>query len=353
MTLPRSRQWRLTTGCHSSRRRGRGAVLSGIVCVILSILGLNLALDTIKPEWRDPEYGHRLTRLQTAIADAPQKPSLVILGSSRAQMGLSPAALGVSDNAVSFNFSQAGNGPVHELLNLRRLLDKGIAPDYLLVEILPPVLGGESDVEKLMIPERMSYADLQRVKPYCQHYDTLLEQWLSKRYSPIETYRLNLMSHLSGGWLPWQWRQDFMWTKMTTDGWLPYFFPEVVTEKRQSGLHQAHAQYRGYFIDFHLTILPQRSYADLLELCREHDIQVAFFTMPESPTFRSWYTHKASTDIEGYFEKLREKVPVFDTRTWIDSEQSFADGHHLLKEPATQFSQRFGQECVKPWLSPK
>ena len=97
--------------------------------------------------------------------------------------------------------------------------------------------------------------------------------------------------------------------------------------------------------------MPLRSYAELLKLCNDNNIRVAFFTMPESPTFRSWYTPKATTEIESYFAQLRQSAPVFDTRTWIDSEQSFADGHHLLKEPATNFSVRFGQECVQPWLS--
>ena len=353
MILPQPKNWRLTTGCHSARRHGRRAIFSGIICIIISILGLNLALDTLKPQWRDPEYGHRLKRLESMIAVEPKKPTLVILGSSRAQMGLSPSTMGLTDNVVSFNFSQAGNGPVHELLNLRRLLDHGITPDYLLVEILPPVLGGESEVETLMLPERLAYADLHRLEPYCQHIDTLRNKWLEARYSPIETYRLNLVSHISGGWLPWQWRQDFMWTKMMPNGWLPYFFPEVVTEKRLSGLHQAHAQYRGYFVDFHLTDLPTRSYADLLKLCNDNNIRVAFFTMPESPTFRSWYTPTASTEINNYFAELRDRVPVFDTRCWIDDEQSFADGHHLLKEPATKFSSRFGKECVQPWLTQK
>ncbi len=35
--------------------RARRAVLSGVVIFVLSCVGLNVALDTVKPEWRDPE----------------------------------------------------------------------------------------------------------------------------------------------------------------------------------------------------------------------------------------------------------------------------------------------------------
>ncbi|MGH2604767.1 MAG: hypothetical protein ACRDJ9_35915, partial [Dehalococcoidia bacterium] len=47
------------------RRRARASVLAGLGFFALFTLALNLALDTIRPEWRDPEYGHRLKRLQS------------------------------------------------------------------------------------------------------------------------------------------------------------------------------------------------------------------------------------------------------------------------------------------------
>ncbi len=335
-------------------RRARGAVLCGIAFLVLFNLGLNLALETVMPEWRDPEYGHRLKELQPLAQSAGEKPIVVALGSSRSQMGFNPLDMGLDDTAVVYNFSQAGCGPLHELLNLHRLLAAGIQPDFLLVEILPPVLGGESKAEQLLIAERLSAADYREAKPYCDDPDELDDRWMKTRVAPWSTYRLNLVSHYGGSLLPWQARQDFMWKQMKPRGWLPYFFETIPAEKRTDGVSKAHYQYSPYFVDFHLAALPERAYRDLIALCWEKGIRLAFYTMPESPTFRSWYTPKARQVIADYYARLRAAgIPVYDSSAWFDEETTFADGHHLMRHGAKEFSIDFGRKCVGPWVRGK
>ena len=77
--------------------------------------------------------------------------------------------------------------------------------------------------------------------------------------------------------------------------------------------------------------------------------------MPESPTFRSWYPPGVRLRVADYLQELSRNfgVPVFDASAWIDNELSFMDGHHLLGEAAAAFSERFGKECVAPWLQRK
>jgi len=332
-------------------RRAQGAVLCGIAFVVLFNLALNISIDTAKPEWRDPEYGHRLKELQPLTQSADGKPLVVALGSSRSQMGFNPLVTGLDETAVVYNFSQAGCGPLHELLNLHRLLAAGIKPDYLLVEILPPVLGGEAKAEKLLMAERLSAEDFRQAKPYCHDASELHDRWMKTRVSPWYAYRLNLVSHHWGSLLPWQSRQYFMWKQMKPRGWLPYFFEEITAEKRQDGVSKAHFQYSPYFIDFHIAPLPERAYSDLIELCKQHDILLAFYTMPESPTFRSWYTPKARQTIDEYFRNLSTGFPVFDCSAWFNEETTFADSHHLMRKGAGDFSTRFGKECIGPWVA--
>ncbi|MCZ2342267.1 MAG: DUF1574 domain-containing protein [Bacteroidales bacterium] len=316
---------------------------------------MNFALDTVKPEWRDPEYGHRLKELWRLQDAEPARPLVVALGSSRPQMGLSPLDLGLGEgphDPLVYNFSAAGCGPVHELLNLRRLLDAGVRPDFLLVEVLRPVLAGNGPAEKLIHPSRLGYADLARLEPYCDDPASLKRDWVHLRLTPWYSLRLNLMSHWGGSMLHWKSRQDFMWKQMIGRGWLPYFFTEIPPEKRAQGIADAHVQYMDYFRQYSISPLSDRSYRDLLAECRLQGIRVAFFVMPESATFRSWYPPGAEAQATAYLQSLSQEfsVPVFDASAWFPDGKAFADGHHLMRQGAEAFSRRFGPECVGPWV---
>lgn len=338
-----------------SRRSARQSVLACLGFVLLLNAGMNLALETTKPEWRDPEYGHRFKELRRLHAAEPQRPLVVALGSSRPQMGLSPLDLGLPErpNApLVYNFSAAGCGPVHELLNLRRLLDSGLKPDFLLVEALRPVLAGDGPAEKLIHPARLGYADLNRLKPYCDNPESLQKEWVQLRLTPWYSLRLYLMSHWAGSMLHWKSRQDFMWKQMKGRGWLPYFFADIPSEKRTQGIAEAHVQYADYFRHYDISPLTQQAYRDLLQECQTHGIKVAFFVMPESATFRSWYPPGAEARANAYLQALSQEfsVPVFDASAWLPDVSYFADGHHLMRHGAEAFSRRFGPECVGPWI---
>lgn len=329
----------------ATRTRAKSSVLAGVAFVVLGTLGLNAALDTVKPEWRDPEYGHRVKELRTLSG----QPVVVALGSSRSQMGFSPTHLDLSDGVLVYNLSQAGCGPIQELMNLKRLLADGVTPDFVLVEILPPVMAGDAPPERLIPPAKLSLADLDRLEPFADDPLALRGHWLRERLAPWHTYRLNLLSHWGlGSWLPWQARQDFLWKQMKPRGWMPYFFAEVPPEKRADGQAKARAQYVPYFADYRIAPRPERAYRDLVELCRERGIRVAFYVMPESPWFRGLYPPHVRQEFAEYSATLG--APVFDASAWLDDEQMFADGHHLMRHGAEAFSRRFGAECLAPWL---
>ena len=64
-----------------NRHRAKWAVLTSVASVLLLQLGMNVAIDTVKPEWRDPEYGHRMKDLREQAAANPSQPVVVVLGS--------------------------------------------------------------------------------------------------------------------------------------------------------------------------------------------------------------------------------------------------------------------------------
>ena len=343
-------------GPRCGRRGAKVAVLSGLAFVVVLNLGLNVALDTVMPEWRDPEYGHRMKDLRRQAAAAGPRPVVAVLGSSRTEMGLSPAHMGFGDGPdvpLVYNVSQAGCGPVGELLNLKRLLADGVTPDFVLVEILPPVLAGSAPAERLLVPHHLGYGDLDRVEPYLADPASYRRDWLASRVNPWSTYRIELLSHCgAGGFYPWQARVDHLWRQLKPGGWLPYFYETVEPQKRAEGTAKARAEYAPYFTDFRVAETPDRAYRDLIALCRARGIRVGFHTMPESATFRSWYSPDARAAIDAYFAGLRREfgVPVFDCSGWLPDDADYADGHHLLRRGAVAFSERFGRECVGPWL---
>src|SRR5437764_767065 len=75
----------------SRRRRARSVLLAGVLLCVAAVLGMGVAVETVAPQWRDPEYGHRLAQVRHWKKTRPDRPLVVAVGSSRTQMGLSPA----------------------------------------------------------------------------------------------------------------------------------------------------------------------------------------------------------------------------------------------------------------------
>jgi hypothetical protein len=363
--LLRLRLGRLTTDAsvrRPARRQAKRAVLAGLGFALLAHLGLNVALDTVRQEYRDPEYGHRRKELGRLLRweerYGGRRPVVAVLGSSRTEMGFSPDHLGLGTGPADplvYNFGQAGCGPIGEVLTLRRLLDDGVRPDAVLIEVLAPVLAGDGPAEQVVVPARkLAVRDLDRLAPYTGDPAALRRGLLTARLNPWYEYRLNLMSHWKlGSWLPWQNRQDFLWTQMRPGGWMPYFFTEMPPGKREAGLKQAKADYQAYFARYLIAPRTDTAFRDLLAECRDRGTRAAFYLPPESPAFRGWYPPGAIETARKYMAELGREygTPVFDCREWFDDETAFADGHHLLGHAAEAFSKRFGVECLGPWLA--
>src|SRR5262245_50712176 len=123
-------------GRRFSARRVRRDLLWFVVAFALIQLGLAWSVEHCLPDVRDPEYTAKEERLRTLRAARPDDALILMLGSSRASMGLRAAELS-RDGALVFNAALSGGGPMLELVCLRRLLAVGIKPDLLLVEFVP------------------------------------------------------------------------------------------------------------------------------------------------------------------------------------------------------------------------
>jgi hypothetical protein len=332
------------------RRAGR-AVVSAIAVFLGAQLALHAALETVRPEWRDPEFGWRIKALRSL--DREGRPLVVAFGSSRTQMGLSPRDLGPGAPTV-FNFGQAGAGPIQTLLNLRRVLDGGIRPDAVLVEIMPATLAYAGNTESFYHESlvRLDRADLRRLAPYCAAPDSFPARWVAARAIPWYSQRQLLLSHWQPTLLHWKQRIDFQWRLMDDRGWAKFPFDAIDDDFRRTQTAQTLAQYRATLKDFAIAPIAERLLNDTVDHCRHLGVPLAFYLMPESREFHEMLSNDRRERLNAFlaaFSQDRE-VPVFDCSEWIHDD-AFSDGHHLLAFGARRFSERFGREVLSHWPS--
>ncbi len=346
-----------TGGRQALRTHARSAVGCGLTGFALLQVGLSVVMDRWAPVLHDPEYGHKLALLRARQAEHPDWPLVLVLGSSRSGIGLSPAAfpkLAIEGHsALVFNFAITGCGPIQELQTFRRLLRHGVRPQRVLIEVHPLLLHQDHGIgeETWLDPRRLDLADLGTVGRYVGHPWSLYERWCRLRLSPWYSNRFLILNRFARSWLEAQHHQD-AWTHLSGDGWLPYGRQEIPTDEYRKGVEHARREYGPMLADFHVTATADAALTALLRACRDEGIPAALYLMPEGSEFRSWYSPPARREIADYLARLRQTygVPVYDATAWCD-DGDFWDSHHLLATGARRFSKRFGGEAVREFLA--
>lgn len=349
--------YRFTSTRPWRRRRAVRVLLTALIAVLLLHLLLALLLETACPHWRDPEFGHRLHQLQR-LRQQPEfqhRPLVLILGTSRAQNGLQPAAMVFADATAAplvFNAAQTGSPPLKVLLTLHRFLDAGTRPDAVMLEVFPPWLALGDPPEKVFAncSERLSWQDIRHLEPYCDDPGQLRRLWLSRRLACWSAQRTILKSHWCPRWLPWNERLDPFWTGMMPDGFMPFLYAEPTPAFRQRAIAHAHDEYAYAFRSIVFSPRSVKALEELTVLCRQHSIALAWVEAPTSAGFRSWFE-------PGVWEQGRQQllalarqwqVPLFPADLELDDAE-FIDGHHLLRSGAARYSRWLAQQHLWPW----
>jgi hypothetical protein len=326
-------------------RRCLGWFLAGFA---LCQLALGAVIDRL-PSVRDPEFEARLDRLRARQAATPGRPLVLVLGSSRTGCGLDARRLSETDHyhgALVFNFGISGSGPLFQLVNLRRLLDAGIRPDLLYVEVMPALLADRdgSREERLLDGARLRLAEVLSVCPSYRHPRRLLGGWLLGRLLPCHRHQAEIR-----GWLGLD--------KASGDagfvdeyGWRCWASPIEEGFRRQVS-DLAHRQYQPYCVSETFAPGPVRALEELLALCRREGIPVKLLLMPEGKPFRDLYSPASRKAFATLMGQIQSKwgVAVVDARGWVN-DTGFWDTHHLLDEGARCFTDRFGREALRPAL---
>jgi hypothetical protein len=332
MPRPRRKTWRFA--------------LSAFAGFALGQLALGTAIDCLAPV-RDPEVESKLARLCVRRAEAPGRPLVVVLGSSRTAYGLDAASLSRDSGALVFNFGIMGSGPLMHLVNLRRLLAVGVRPDLLYVEVMPPLLAdlGLPLEEKLLEASRLRLGELLALRRYSHGSLRLLRHWCMARVLPGGAPRAGLHSYVACD------STDIAPGRLDGYGWRERL--DDLTEKdRREGVGLARRQYSAPCAVPYVAAGSRRALEDLLALGCRKGIAVRLLLMPEGKGFRALYSPPARQALTALLTQLRARwgVDVVDARSWV-GEAGFWDTHHLLAEGARCFTERLSREALTPALA--
>jgi hypothetical protein len=334
------------------------ALVLGVLGFGLLTLGLELAAETVKPEWRDPEYGQRLRAAKKWQRERPNRPLVLVFGSSRSEFGVSPADMGFPDEPGSplvYNFGYSGAYPLASWLHLVRTFDDGLRPKAVLVELTYAHLRCDGPAEE-QFPKwgsRLSASDLRHFASYTKDESVFRRELTTARRNPWESRRIPLVSDLLPEWQLRTVRSDHSrWEEMDAYGRAFLRRESITDETRRRFWESVRTNAPGALAPGLPGAMSDRALRDMAAACREHGVAIAFFWAPESPAFRAYYTPPALASLEAYSRTLEHDLgaPVFPPPVHL-AEEFFPDGFHLFPDGAAAFSRWLAENHLKPWLA--
>jgi hypothetical protein len=331
-------------------RRPRAALMWLLAATVLLHLLALTALDAPRINLRDPEYGMRARRLRALEAEHLTRPVVLVVGNSRASMGVRPGAWeavrpGAPDDPLVFNFSTVGAGPIQQLITARRVYADGFRPAVVLIEYWPPLLRQDGrHGEQNRIDRRLRYDDLPVVREYYSDPESAERLMLETRANALYANRDRWLLRVVPNWLAPNLRADVAWRGMDPWGWLPGLDvkPEDAVLRRRF-LDHYRDDFRERFEGYTIHPDSDRALRELVAVVRSHGSRVGFVYLPESSEFRRWYPPEVETRARAHLAALVSElgVPLIDARGWMD-DCYLADGHHLSRIGAARFTPRLG-----------
>lgn len=352
-----------------SAAKGRRILLWSLASFAVSQLALSVYLDKRRLEIRDPVYGLRLHTLQARLAESPHAPLFLVLGSSRVKYSVWPGAMNVrprrGEPPVVFNFGIDAMGPIRSLMYLRRLLADGVHPDWLLLEVWPPLfteVGIFQEARQVPVEDDLHWRDVPLVCRYFLGEPAVMHQGLRSNFLPISAFRSPLLADAASFLLPRQ-KAEEMARQLRQGrpddrgGWFP--MPEVwkLNTPRRRRAIERNAEDMKSLMD-PLVVDPRSDAAlrELLEVCRRHGIQAMLILLPEHSRTRGWYASRTRAWLRAYLARLQQEfqVPTVDARAWAFDEDFADDYLHMRAKGVPRFSERLGREVVQPlvWGTP-
>jgi hypothetical protein len=333
----------------SKRRRAARMLATGVLCVVALNVGFAVLLDHGPQRLRDPEYGKRLSRLQDRVVENPDRPLVLVLGSSRTAMGLRPGVLEDRSGPMLFNFSMAGSGPVMELMAFRRAIADGVKPAAVLIEYWPAFLREDSGYaeDARIDPARLRPRDIPLVREFFRDPDGTERVMRRQRLNPWYEHRRSLLNQVAPRWLPTTQRTEAIWDKIDDWGWLPGH--DVVSDTQRESAFKGTIEYYGpLFQAYEVSPVADRALRQLIAEVRERGLPLALVYLPESTRFRTLMPPVAATLADTHLRGLCAELalPLIDMRTWAPDDK-LPDGFHLMQDGAAEFTKKLAPKVAE------
>jgi hypothetical protein len=336
-------------------RRARQELLWGVTGFLLVQLALAVYLETGQFRLHDEEFQAKFERLEKQIEADPDRPLVVVLGSSRTHMGLDAGRLNrdPEQRGRTFNLGFEGCGPMMHRVTLRRLGKADIRPALVIVEVVPAQLlvGASGPIEERWLDGARFRADeLALLLPYFSRPWSLAGGWARARLLPCTQHQTELRNWLAVDRKPDNCPVDDWTQELDPSGWRALSVPPP--EKVPAATERVLNEYRRELSDGHFHPSPVQALRDLLDDCRNQGTPAAVLLMPEASRFRALYPAGFEPQLAELLESLQREHglrAVIDARAWV-GDDGFVDGHHLQVEGARVFTERFGREAVRPLL---
>lgn len=335
------------------RRRQARSARAILAWTLLSFaalhVGIHAHLERRHPEAYDPEFAARLAVLRSRLAETPDRPLLLVVGSSRLVTDFLPERLpplkGAGGDVLPFNFSHTGAGPLINLMEVRRLLREGVQPRWLVVEVLPSMLNisGRSTAASLAVADDLPL--LCRHMPAWKAYS----RYLGVRLVPSPRHYLAAVQKHGPPWV-FACAGDELPELGPLGGSMP-LKAEATAENIARCTAAVRAQYYPGLQDFRVTDVADQSLRELITLCRQRQVALVLVLTPESSEFRGWYPASTWQIVQDYCTRLGHQcaVPVIDARAWL-ADDDFLDAHHALPRGAETFTNRLSRDVLQPLI---
>ena len=166
--------------------------------------------------------------------------------------------------------------------------------------------------------------------------------------------RLRVLRRFAPAWIESEQLQRDFQADLNQWGWSPLGkgvkTPTAIQYQR--ALADARMSYETWLAQWKISPVADRAMRELLTTCQREHMSVALYLMPEGSPFRAWYRPKVRQELDSYLTDVCRKhdITLLDATLW-NSDEDFWDGHHLLADGATRFSQRFGRELLEPFAA--
>jgi hypothetical protein len=335
------------------KQSARSVLLWSLGIYALAAAVLDGIMDHWCPAPFEKVYRLKWRDLCQFAEETPDRPLLLMLGSSRTQTGFQAGRLdGMigSDGQplAAYNFGVPAAGPIHEYLYLRQMLEKGIRPRLLLVEFLPPLFNRTHDrlisEEGWTQPAWASAKQFLRMAPYFSQPGRKANEWLEGRLAPWYAHRMPLQAWmLTALGLA----KDHRPVPYAHDRW-GCRYPEPLTPRERAERAAVAYEYMPSLQRFRPGDGPVRAMRDLLDCCRREAIPVVLVLTPESTRFHSWYSPRCLESMRDLLGELRATygVEIIDGGRWLKDDE-FSDGHHPNESGARTFTTRLREELCR------